>query len=80
MSYKLYIFDRDNYASVNAAKTDGALVELEGFPIQDDHGLSGGMGCDVVEIMTTALRMVGQADRLAVVLMDKTGSVVDCRM
>jgi hypothetical protein len=80
MGYKLYIFDRDNYASVNAAKADGALVELEGFPIPDDHGLWGGMACDMVEIMQTALRMVGQQDRLAVALFDKTGNFIDCRM
>ena len=80
MDYKLYIFDRDNYASVNAAKADGALVELEGIPIQDDWGFNGGMACDILECMQTALHMVGQADRLGAVLIDENGEIFDTRI
>jgi hypothetical protein len=80
MNYKFYIFDRDNYASVNAAKADGALHQLDGFVIQDDYGFDGGMACDILECMQAAMRMIGQPDRLAAVLIDKNENVIDCRM
>ena len=70
------LFDRTKYSSFEQAKQSGAAYDVY-VDIDERYGLHGGNGADLIHAMSQALTMVGQRDRLGVVLINAMGKVIE---